>query len=50
MNKLIDNFMNNKIIEYIAAAISAFTPNKVNKYLIVTSAYIFILKLYEISH
>ena len=50
MNKFIDNFMHNKIIEYIAATLSVFTPNKVNKYLIITSAYIFVLKLYEISH
>lgn len=50
MNKLINNFMNNKFIEYIAILLSMLTPNKVNKYLIISCGYIVVLKLYEVIH
>lgn len=50
MNKLINNFLNNKLIGYIATILSMLTPNKVNKYLLISCGYIIILKLYEVIH
>ena len=50
MDKLVNGFMHNKIIYYIAELLSFLTPSKVNKFLLITCSYIVILKLYEVMH
>ena len=50
MDKLVNNFMHNRIIDYLAAFLSALTPSKINKFLIITASHIVLLKLYEIMH
>jgi len=50
MDKLVNGFMNSKIILYIATLLSFLTPSKVNKFLLITCGYILILKFYEVMH
>lgn len=47
MDKLVNGFMNSKIILYTATLLSFLTPSKVNKFLLITCGYIVVLKFYE---
>ena len=50
MDKLVNSFMHNKIILYIATLLSFLTPSKVNRLLFITSSYILVLKIYDVMH
>lgn len=50
MIKLVNNFMHNNVLIYIAAILAFLTPSKINKYIIITSIYIIILKMYKLVY